>query len=339
MLKLILFFAGFLALFLIVWQIGPERIYDAAAQLGPVALLVMLIPSTIMYAIEAYGWKVTLGPSAKDIPFWRVLAIKTAGEVVNLTTPAGYIGGEPVKAYLLTKHHVPMVEGLASVVIAKTTKTIAEVLFILLGITLAFWRVDSDGSLGQTVVAALVSVTLLLLVTSSLVYAQREGFFTWLLEFTRKIGLKIRFLEAREEQLRSLDRMILEYYRHNRRAVYSSTGLFFLSWLAEALEVYVIIWYLGGPALVLSAISINALSVFIKGGSFFIPGSLGAQDIGNFYLLKDFGYSDVAGLTFALLRRFRELVWIGAGLLCLVLLGGHAAVIQERRTLDSGHGP
>jgi len=338
MLKLALFFVGLFALVLIVWQIGPQRIYDAAAQLGPVALLVMLIPSMIMYAVEAYGWKVTLGPSAKDIPFWRVLAIKTAGEVVNLTTPAGYIGGEPLKAYLLTKYHVPMVEGLASVVIAKTTKTIAEVLFILLGITLAIWRVDSDGSLGQTVVAALVSVSLLLLVTSSLVYAQREGFFTWLLEFTRKIGLKIRFLETREEQLRSLDRMILEYYSHNRRAVYSSTGLFFLSWMAEALEVYVIIWYLGGPALVLSAISINALSVFIKGGSFFIPGSLGAQDIGNYFLLKDFGYSDVAGVTFALLRRFRELIWIGIGLLCLVVLRGHAVGIQGRRTLDSGHG-
>jgi len=104
------------------------------------------------------------------------------------------------------------------------------------------------------------------------------------------------------------------------------------------LEVYVIIWYLGGPALVLSAISINALSVFIKGGSFFIPGSLGAQDIGNFFLLKDFGYSDVAGVTFALLRRFRELVWIGTGLLCLAMLGGHTAGIQERRPLDSGHG-
>jgi len=338
MLKLALLFAGLLVLVLIIWQIGPQRIYDAAAQLGPVALLVMLIPSTVMYAIEAYGWKVTLGPSAKDIPFWRVLAIKTAGEVVNLTTPAGYIGGEPLKAYLLTKHHVPMVEGLASVVIAKTTKTIAEVLFILLGITLAFWMVDNDGSLGQTVVAALVSVTLLLLVISSLVFAQRKGFFTWLLEFTRKIGLKIRFLETREEQLRSLDRMILEYYRHNRRAVYSSTGLFFLSWMAEASEVYVIIWFLGGPALVLSAISINALSVFIKGGSFFIPGSLGAQDIGNFLLLKDFGYSDVAGVTFALLRRFRELVWIGIGLLCLAVLRGRAAGVQEHRTLDSEHG-
>jgi glycosyltransferase 2 family protein len=328
MLKLALIFAGLFAIVLIVWHAGPERIYDAAAQLGPVALIAVLIPSTIMYVIEAYGWKVTLGPSAKDIPFWRVFAIKTAGEVVNLTTPAGYIGGEPFKAYLLTKHHVPMVEGLASVVIAKTTKTIAEVLFILLGITLAFWRIDNDGSLGETVVAALVSVALLFFVTASLVYAQRRGFFTWLLEFTRKIGLRIRFLEAREEKIQSLDRMIVDYYRHNRTAVYSSTGLFFLSWMAEAFEVYLIIWYLGGPAMVLYAISINALSVFIKGGSFFIPGSLGAQDIGNFFLLKDFGYSDVAGVTFALVRRYRELVWIGVGLLCLVTLRGRSVAIQ-----------
>jgi uncharacterized protein (TIRG00374 family) len=338
MVKLALLFIGLLTLGFIVWHIGPERIYDAAAQLGPVALIVLLIPSAIMYVIEAYGWKVTLGPSAKDIPFWRVLAIKTAGEVVNLTTPAGYIGGEPLKAYLLTKHHVPMVEGLASVVIAKTTKTIAEVLFILLGITLAVRTVDSDGSLGQTVVTALISVSLLVCVTASLVFAQREGFFTWLLGFTRTIKLKIRFLEAREDKLRSLDRMILEYYRDNRQAVYSSTALFFLSWMAEALEVYIIIWYLGGPATVLSAISINALSVFIKGGSFFIPGSLGAQDLGNFLLLKDFGYSDVAGVTFALVRRYRELVWIGMGLLCLATLRGRAAVIQERRTPDSGVG-
>jgi len=212
------------------------------------------------------------------------------------------------------------------------------VIFILLGITLAFWRVDNDGSLGQTVVMALVSVAVLFFVTSSLVFAQRQGFFTWLLEFTRKIGLKIRFLEAREEKIRTLDRMILDYYRHNRRAVYSSTGLFFLSWMSEALEVYLIIWYLGGPATVLAAISINALSVFIKGGSFFIPGSLGAQDVGNFFLLKDFGYSDVASVTFALVRRYRELVWIVIGLLCLATLRGRAATIQSGPTHDSGHG-
>jgi uncharacterized protein (TIRG00374 family) len=335
-LKLVLLVLGLFTLGFLVWHIGPGNIYDAAATLGPVALLVILIPSLIMYVIEAYGWKVTLGPTAKDVPFWRLLAIRTAGEVVNMTTPTAYVGGEPLKAYLLRKHKVPMVEGLASVVIAKTTMTIAEVLFILLGIALAFWTLGTSGSSGHTIAAALLSVGLLLFGTAAFVFVQRKGLFTWILALLRKIGLRIGFLESREDQLRSLDRTILEFYTHNRPAFYASTGLFFLGWLAEAMEVFVMIYYLGGPAMALSAISIGALSVFIKGGTFFIPGSLGAQDGGNLLLLKAFGYSDVTGITFALLRRFRELVWIGVGLLCLMLVGGRAAATQERRALESG---
>lgn len=321
MLRILLLLAGLLTLVLLVWHVGPERIYDAAAQLGPAALAVVLLPSVLMYVVEAYGWKVTLGPSARHVSFWRLLAIRTAGEVVNMTTPTAYVGGEPLKAYLLRKHRVPIVEGMASVVIAKTTMTIAEVLFILLGLALGFWIVGGSGSSAQLIAAAVLSVGLLAFGTAAFVFVQRRGLFTWALEFLRKLGLRIGFLEAREEQLRSMDRTILEFYRHNRPAFYASTGLFFLGWLAEALEVFVIIAYLGGPALALPSIAIGALSVFIKGGTFFIPGSLGAQDGGNLLLLKAFGYSDVTGITFALLRRFRELVWIGIGLVCLGVIG------------------
>ena len=332
MLRLFLLVGGLLTLGLIVWHIGPGNIYDAAAQLGPAALLVMLIPSAIMYAIEAYGWKLTLGTSAKEIPFWRVLAIRTAGEAVNMTTPAGYVGGEPLKADLLRKHHVPMEEAFTSVIIAKTTMTIAEVLFILLGIALWVWLLGGSESSGQTLPAALLSVGLLAFVTAGLVFVQRQGLFTWLLDFLRRIGLKIAYLEAREERLKSLDRAVWEFYRHKRPAFCASTGLFFLGWIAEALEVYVIIWYLGGPAMALSAISIGALSVFIKSSTFFIPGSLGAQDGGNLLLLNAFGYSDVTGITFALLRRFRELVWIGIGLLCLAMTGENVTGRNKSKT-------
>jgi hypothetical protein len=61
--------------------------------------------------------------------------------------------------------------------------------------------------------------------------------------------------------------------------------------------------------------------VFIKGGTFFIPGSLGAQEGGNLVLLLAFGYTDVMGMAFALLRRLRELVWIAIGLGCLAVTG------------------
>jgi hypothetical protein len=227
-----------------------------------------------------------------------------------------------------------MEEAYTSVIIAKTTMTIAEVLFILLGIALSVWLLGENDSSGQTLAAALLSVGLLTLVTATFVFVQRQGLCIWLLEFLRKLGLKIAYLEAREKQLRSLDRAIFEFYRHKRPAFYTSTGLYFLGWMAEALEVYVILYYLGGPTMALSAISIGALSVFIKGGTFFIPGSLGAQDGGNLLLLEAFGYSGVTGITFALLRRFRELIWIGIGLLCLALAGESAAIIREDRAKD-----
>ncbi|HEX7767282.1 MAG TPA: lysylphosphatidylglycerol synthase transmembrane domain-containing protein [Nitrospira sp.] len=321
MLRPLLLFVGFLTLGLIVWHIGPGNIYEAATRLGPVALCVILMPSLVMYAVEAYGWKVTLGPAGQGVSFLRVFAVRTAGEVVNMTTPTAYVGGEPLKAYLLQKSGVPMVEGLASVVIAKTTMTIAQVLFILLGIALGFWILGAQGSSGQVVAAGLLSIGLLAFGTMAFVFVQRRGLFTWILETLRKLGIRIGFLEAREDKLRELDQTILNFYTRHQAAFYTSTGLYFLGWLAEALEVFVIIYYLGGPADLWSAISIGALSVFIKGGTFFIPGSLGAQDGGNLLLLQAFGYSDVTGITFALLRRFRELVWIGIGLLCLTVVG------------------
>jgi putative membrane protein len=324
-LRYLLLFLGLLTLTLLVWHIGPGNIYEAAASLGPTALGVILLPSLAMYLIEAYGWKVTIGPSGARVPFGSILAIRTAGEVVNMTTPTAYVGGEPLKAYLLQRHGVPMVEGLASVVIAKTTMTIAQILFILIGIAVAFWLIGTKGSSGQIVAAALLGVGVLVFGIAGFVFVQRRGLFIWVLEVLRKVGWRIGFLESREDKLRSLDQTILNFYTFHQSTFFTSTGLYFLGWLAEAMEVFVIVAYLGGPAGWWSALSIGALSVFIKGGTFFIPGSLGAQDAGNLLLLQAFGYSDVTGITFALLRRFRELVWIGIGLLCLVLVGKKSA--------------
>lgn len=312
---------GVLTLGLLVWHIGPDRIYEAAARFGPSALLVMLIPSLMMYVFEAYGWRLTLGSAADGIAFWKVLAIRTAGEVVNMTTPTAYVGGEPLKAYLLQRHRIPLVDGLASVVIAKTIMTLAQVLFILVGIALTFWMLGTAGSSSQIAAAGLLTAALLFFGVTVFIFVQKRGLFMWMLQTLRGLKLHIAFLEAREEKLRSLDETILNFYTRHRSAFYASTALYLLGWLSEAVEVYVIILYLGEPANMLSAVSIGALSVFIKGGTFFIPGSLGAQDGGNLLLLKAFGYSDVTGITFALLRRFRELVWIGIGLLCLASMG------------------
>ena len=332
MLRLILLLVGLLTFAGLVWHIGPANILDAVSNLGIAALAVILLPSLLMYLLEAYGWRLTLRSHAAAVSFGRLLAVRTAGEVVNMTTPTAYVGGEPLKAYLLKPYGVPMIEALASVITAKTTMTIAQVLFILLGIGLAFGLVGASSAeeSNAQILAALVGVGLLLFGITLFVMVQRIGLGLGLLNVLRWCRIRIPFLEAREDKLRELDRTILDFYTRDRRAFLLSIGFFFCGWMAEALEVYVILHYLGGPPVgPLAAIAIGALSVFIKGGTFFIPGSLGAQEGGNLLVLVAFGYSELAGITFALLRRVRELVWIAIGLGCLAALGGRKVVASE----------
>jgi hypothetical protein len=54
-------------------------------------------------------------------------------------------------------------------------------------------------------------------------------------------------------------------------------------------------------------------------------------------LLRLFRYSDVTGITLAFLRRFRELAWMGPGLVCMALIGGRSVAIQEGCSHDPGN--
>jgi uncharacterized membrane protein YbhN (UPF0104 family) len=55
----------------------------------------------------------------------------------------------------------------------------------------------------------------------------------------------------------------------------------------------------------------------VKIMSFFIPGSIGAQEGGIVWLFTAIGAPRETGLAYAVFRRVRELVWIGIGFGCL----------------------
>ena len=321
--KVILLLLGVVTVSGLVVHIGPERIYRTCVSLGAVGLVVMLVPSTAMYLLDCVGWQLTLGRHKAAVPFARLFMIRTAGELVNATTPAAYVGGEPLKASLLRTFSVPMADGLASVIVAKTTMTIAQILYILLGIGLSIWvlvlpaSASTDHLSGLTVI---VSLGLLLFATALFTVIQRQGLFAVMFYAMAQCGIRITALEAKREKLLALDEAIVEFYTRNRASFFLSAGTFFGGWLVGALEAYVIVRYLGEPIDIVTALSIDALTTLIKGGTFFVPGSIGAQEAGTLILLRAYGYSDVTGMTFAILRRVRELIWIGIGALCLMFV-------------------
>ena len=331
MLKLLFLIVGLAALVGIVLHIGLEPIQHTVSQLGLLHFGLILLPMILVYGLEALGWQLTLGSHARTVGFMRLFAIRMAGETVNVTTPTAYVGGEPLKAFLLKRYGVPMVDGLASVITAKTTMTFAQVLFILLGLALAFWILEDSG---HSWVAMLVSVGVLGFGVGLFLLLQRHGIGVGCLTLLRACGIRFGFLEKREPQLQELDGTIRSFYSQHRQTFYAALAIFFLAWLTETLEVYAILYYLGVSIDVWAAISIAALTVLIKGGTFFIPGSLGAQEGGYTLLLMSFGYSEVTGITFALIRRLREILWILLGLVCLMLLKNQDGASDQMNSLE-----
>jgi len=321
--RLLFLGVGVVALSGIVWHIGPSQILRTTEQLGFGSICVILVPLLAVYILEAYGWRLTLGPWTKQVSFLRLFAVRMAGEAINATTPTGMVGGEPMKAYLLKRYDVPMVEGLASLVTAKTAMVLAQILFMLLGIC---FMVMFLGGADYHVVAAGLGVGMLAFGLLMLWMIQRYGIGMGLLTVLRKIRLPVRFLESRETQLLDLDNTIREFYRERKSTFRVVVLIYFVAWAIETFEVYAILYFLGMDVTVLASFSIAAISVLIKGAGFFIPGSLGAQEGGYLFLLIAFGYDEVTGITFALIRRLREVLWIMVGLLLLAILKEKSAI-------------
>ena len=88
----VLFLLGLAVLVGLVIHIGPATLAEEIHKLG-FNILWILLPSVVGYALDAVGWRYTLGRHAQRIRFDRLFMTRMAGEAVNFTTPAAYLGG------------------------------------------------------------------------------------------------------------------------------------------------------------------------------------------------------------------------------------------------------
>ena len=112
----------------------PAAIAASIARVGWRLAVVIVFPTVLVALFDVLGWRYAFTRDRVGLVtlFWTRLA----GEAVNLTTPTAALGGEAAKTWLL-RDHVSLAESLSSVIVAKTTITIAQGLLLLLGVVLA----------------------------------------------------------------------------------------------------------------------------------------------------------------------------------------------------------
>ena len=321
-LRAVLLIGGLVVLAFLVARVGLESVMSVLSRLAWWQLLLVCVPYGLIMAVDTLGWHYAFIGTAP--PYLRMLAARTAGEAVNIVTAFGSVGGEAVKVWLL-RPAVPYDESVPSVVIAKTTSTIAQALLLLLGVLLAVTMVSVDD---EVIWAMLGLLGVEILLVGGFVVTQVAGLVRRAGRLLAWSGL-IKDASAAEQ----LDARLRGYYRQNWRRFLLSVSFHFGGWLLGVLETLVILYVLSVPVGVATATVIEATGSGVRFATFLVPGSLGVLEGANTGLFDALGLGASAGLAFSLVRRARQGVWIGIGLAVLVAarLQATSATSAERR--------
>jgi uncharacterized protein (TIRG00374 family) len=307
----VLLVIGVAMLALIVADNDPAAIARSIARVGWRLGIVIAVPTVLVAIFDVLGWRFAF--TRARVTMARLFWTRLAGEAVNLTTPTAALGGEAVKTWLL-RDHVSLAESLSSVIVAKTTITVAQGLLLLLGVVLAWTSLAAD----SRILAAMEWLLALELVALSLfVLAQTRGLAAFGGRLLARLGAR-RF--ASHEGLGRVDRTLADFYLRRPGRLVLSIAFHFVAWLLGAFEAWLILQFLGTPVSLLTATVIEAFGTGIRFATFLIPGSLGALEGGYAATFAALGLGSTMGVSFSLVRRIRELVWIGLGLVAFAVL-------------------
>lgn len=293
-------------------QVGPHAVWVSFRALGWRLLIVLIIPFSMTLVLDAFGWRVLLRD--RKIPLSVLLRARLAGEAVNVTTPTASVGGEPLKAYLL-RPYAPLSEGLASVIVDKTTVLASQVLLLLGGLWLAAGILPVSHPLmrGMSGVLGVEFVAV-----GGFILVQMLGVFGGGGRILGRLGLGR--VERYQTGLNAVDSSLTRFYRRRRGCMLASALLHGAAWASGALEIYLFLHFLGVDASLSTALVIEAFASAVKFASFMIPASLGVLEGGYVLIFGALSLGGPLGFSYTLARRLRESVCAIVGLLCVATL-------------------
>lgn len=307
---------GAVLLVVLIRKIGWETIIQHMTELGWRFFPILCI-SFGWYCLNTTGWLQFLHRLSDGIGFWELFRIKVTGEAVNTLTPVNFIGGDPMRIYLLRKNF-PVSEGAASVVVDRTLATTATIFVIVLGIVVGFVTFDrlTDNLKYGVPIAALVSIGFI----AFILIHQRRGFFSLILNLCRRLGIKEDFSEKTVRRFTELDAHIIDFYEANHRGFLIALACHIGGRLLGVVEVYAIGRTVSDDFTLFAALMLTALAPMVNAVFAFIPGAFGVMEgafSGVLYLLH---LNPAIGITIQIAKRLRAAFWI---LLGLYFLGAH----------------
>ena len=308
---------GILLIWYVFTKVPLSEVIDLLKNTTLQLILLFILTIFMLQMVLTYRWKIVLESQGIKHGFWKLNNYRMAGYCVGYLTPSALLGGEPVRAALLSeKANVPFEKSLSGVVIDKTIELSSSAIFFTVGVLILLINFVVTPQLEFALIGAVV-VFLILVFSFNIRMFQGKKFFHPIIRF---LGLlKIKKIKKLEQKIINFEKLTLKFFKRDKKHFFYVILFSFLSWILMFIE-YSIIGRMLGEHLSLMQIfliiSVVGLAYLIP-----IPMALGALEVGQVSIFNAISVSAAAGLALALVVRIKDVILASIGLIILFVYG------------------
>ncbi len=268
----------------------------------PLAVLVSALAHFPQILFTAWAWLILL-PAEERPSLPRMLRLRWYREGADALLPAGSVVGQAAITRLMIRDGMPPDLAAGTATIGISLEAMGQMVFTILGLAM-FLTIRGDAEVSGFLIGIAVAAGMVAL----LVAAQRP----FALGLLRRVLLR---LTRREPLWLDSFQAALARLHADHRALAVALLLHVGCWMMGAIEMMLVLHLIGHPISFAEALVIEAFAQVLRNAGFLLPGAAGVQEgaiIAGGVLL---GVPVAAMATAALVRRTREILVGGAGLI------------------------
>jgi len=315
--EIIFFILGVIAIIIMLYNLGYVTLIENLKRTSWYFIPVIAL-RLVIYIINAVSWRYVTFFNKEDrklVSFSKMLQLTISGYAINYVTPVMPLGGEPYRILQL-KEKIGGEKATSSVLNYAIIHILSHFVFWAFGCLLILLFVNTSKLL---IILSIFFFLLSILIVVFTIKGYKNGivvsFFVFLLHipFVKKY-VKRKMTSKFEENIKEIDKHIIDLYKNHRKSFYLSLFYETISRIVGCFEVLFIMYAIGINISFIDSIIISAETTLFANMLFFSPMQLGTREGGLVLSLKSLGYHSGAGIFMGIVMRISELCWIMIGI-------------------------
>jgi len=313
--------AGLTGAILFAWTIrlaGTTAVVDGFRRVGG-GIIVVILLGGVRALVRTAAWRLCLDPE-DQLPFRSMFAAYLAGDAIGNVTPFGLLASEPSKIAMVRKQ-IALQASVASLAVENLFYS-ATVLVVLISGTAALllsFHLPRPLRIAGLIV---LFVAPLGAFAAGSILTTRRRIVSASIEWLGRQRMAATYLDGRLAHIRQTGERIAGFVERNPGKV---TPLILLEATYHALAVaeiwFVLSLTLGIQLPVLTALVLEAVNRTITLAFQFVPMWLGVDEAGTAVVTTAVNLGSAAGISLALVRKMRIVIWTAVGFLVMANRG------------------